>query len=135
MQRVPLATGALVASVNVWTGAPLLALWIGSEAQGTNGLSMASVAVVVIVLIVIEFVLVTVLTWLNARYDEVTGRPKMPRRPPPWRSSLGAEREELVKKEEGVSTIERIVSVSVAAGLLAFQIWFFFFSGSSLPAA
>jgi hypothetical protein len=135
VQRIALATGALVASVNVWTGAPLFAVWVGSRVQGTSGVKMGPLFVVVGVLIVLELVLVYALGWINGRYDHITGRDKLVRRPPPWRSSLSAEREDVVRREEGVNAIERVVSISVAAGLAAFQIWFFFFSGSSLPAA
>lgn len=134
-RRVALTTGALVASVNVWTGAPLLAVWVGSKVQGTSGVKMSALFVVVGVLIVAELVLVYALTWINAHYDRLMGRDKLVRRPPPWRSSLSSEREDVVRREEGLSAIERVVSISVAAGLAAFQIWFFFFSGSSLPAA
>lgn len=134
-KRIALWTGAVVASLNVWTGAPLLALWVGSKAQGTDGLSMSSVGLVVIVLAALELILVFVLTWCNSTYDRLVGKRQLVRRPPPWRSSLGAEREKIVRQEEGVSAIERIVSLSVAAGLAAFQVWFFFFSGSSLPPA
>jgi hypothetical protein len=33
-------------TANLWTGAPLLALWVGSQVVGKRALSMAAVAVV-----------------------------------------------------------------------------------------
>ena len=50
---------AALISVNVWTGAPLLAVWVGSKAQGNfSSLSMGAVALTVIVLAILEFGLV-----------------------------------------------------------------------------
>jgi hypothetical protein len=45
------------------------------------------------------------------------------------------EREEDTRRRYGISPIERVVVASVVAGVLAFEVWFFFFAGSSLPNA
>jgi hypothetical protein len=42
------ATG--LAAVNVWTGAPLLAVWVGSQTQGGGVLSLRGVVTVLVVL-------------------------------------------------------------------------------------
>src|SRR4051812_33304005 len=87
-ERLGLACLAALVSVNVWTGAPLLALWVGSKVQGNfTSLSMGAVAVVVLVLAIAEFALLTVLTWANGRYDELIGRPPVRRRYP-WHTSM-----------------------------------------------
>jgi hypothetical protein len=74
-----------------------------------------------------------VLTWLNAKYDELTGRPPAARHTSPWLRSMRDEREEDTRRKFGISPIERVVVASVVAAVLAFEIWFFFFAGSSLP--
>lgn len=133
--RVLLMAATALATTAAWTGAPLFALWVGSQAQGSIAPTMGSVAVVVIVLAIVEFVLVAILTNLSASYDRVSGRAMPTRRPPPWYSSMRAERDVDVIRHYGVSGVERVVAICCAIALLAFEIWFFFLSGSSLPAA
>jgi len=133
LERVGLGTLAALISVNVWTGAPLLAVWIGSKVQGNfSSLSMGAVALTVIVLAIVEFVLVVALSWVNAQYDRAIGRPPLRRRYP-WHASMRGEREEVIAQRQGVSGVERIAIVSVVAGALVFEFWFFFLAGSSLP--
>jgi hypothetical protein len=43
------------------------------------------------------------------------------------------EREADVQHKHGISAVERIVVICAVAGVLAFELWFFFFAGSSLP--
>jgi hypothetical protein len=131
--RVGLGSLAALISVNVWTGAPLFAVWVGSQAQGGFGsLSMGAVALTVIVLAIVEFGLVLALSWVNAQYDQAIGRPPLRRRYP-WHSSMRGEREEVIAQRQGVSGVERIAILSVVAGVLVFEFWFFFLAGSSLP--
>jgi len=131
--RVGLGSLAALISVNVWTGAPLFAVWVGSKVQGNfTSLSMGAVALTVIVLAIVEFCLVLALSWVNARYDRVIGRPPLRRRYP-WHSSMRGEREEVIAQRQGVTGVERIAILSVVAGVLVFEFWFFFVAGSSLP--
>jgi hypothetical protein len=44
-RAIVVVASALIA-VNIWTGAPLLALWVGSHAGGTTVLSTRAVAIV-----------------------------------------------------------------------------------------
>ena len=133
LTRIGFGGLAALISVNVWTGAPLLAVWMGSKAQGNfSSLSMGAVALTVIVLAVLEFGLVLALSWVNARYDQAIGRPPLRRRYP-WHSSMRGEREELIAQRQGVSGVERIAILMVVAGVLVFEFWFFFLAGSSLP--
>lgn len=133
LRRVALASASILVAVNVWTGCPLLAVWVGSRVVGDSGLSMSAVFVVVVVLAVGEILLTLALTWLSGRYDELTGRPQAARRTSPWLRSMRGEREEVAKRRAGVSPVERIVIFSVVACVIAFEVWFFFFAGSSLP--
>ena len=132
-KRIALAAATMLVSVNIWTGFPLLAVWVGSQVAGESGLSMGALFAVVAVLAVSVTAGVIALAWLSARYDELSGRPQAQRRTSPWMRSMRGEREEHAKKRQGVSGIERIVVISVVAAAVAFEVWFFFFAGSSLP--
>jgi hypothetical protein len=140
LRRTALAVGTALVSINVWTGAPLLAVWVGSHFEGWvggsgtgGGTTMRAVFVLVAVLAVLELALTLALTRLSAAYDELTGRPHAARRTSPWLRSMRGEREELARERAGISGVERVVVISVVAAALAFEIWFFFFAGSSLP--
>jgi hypothetical protein len=134
LKKIGLVTASALCSINLWTGAPLFAVWVGSKVQGNlNNLSMTAVFSVVAVLAATVFLLALVLTWLNAKYDELTGRPPAARQTSPWLRSMRDEREENVRRKYGISAVERVVVVSVVVAVLAFEVWFFFFAGSSLP--
>ena len=134
LKKIGLVAASAVCSINLWTGAPLFAVWVGSKVQGNlNNVSMTAVFSVILVLAVSVFGLGFLLTWLNAKYDEVTGRPPAARQTSPWLRSMRDEREEEVRRKYGISGVERAVVASVVAGVLAFEVWFFFFAGSSLP--
>jgi hypothetical protein len=133
LKRIGLASFTALLSLNVWTGGPLLAVWVGSKAQGSStSLGMTSVFIVIVVLAVVEGLLLLGLAWANTRYDELIGRPPVRRRYP-WLSSMRGERQEVIAKRQGISGLERIVVVSVVAGAAVFEFWFFFLAGSSLP--
>ena len=139
VKRLAIAAAAAVAGVNVWTGAPLLALWVGSRFEGWihsrdpgNGVTMRAVFVVVIVLAALELVLVFALGHFTAAYDELTGRPPEARRTSPWLRSMRGEREEFARRRHGISAIERILVVSVVGAVLVAEYWFFFLARSSL---
>ena len=133
VKRVLVAAASILASVNIWTGAPLLALWVGSRIVPSSGLSMTAVFVVIVVLAAGVLALTAALSWLSARYDDLTGRPAAARRTSPWLRSMRGEREETTRRKYGMSAIERIVVLSVTAAAIVFEVWFFFFAGSSLP--
>ena len=133
LKRVGLVSASALAAINIWTGAPLLALWVGSQVVGDSGLSMGAVFVVIVVLAACCLGLAWALTWLSAHYDELTGRPPASRRTSPWLRSMRGEREEHARERHGISAVERIVVAAVVLCVLVFEVWFFFFAGSSLP--
>jgi len=136
LQRIGLVAGSALVSINIWTGAPLLAVWVGSQVQqAQNKLSMTALFTVVAVLAVAVFALAWVLAWINGKYDEISGRPAETRQTSPWLRSMRGERESDARRKHGISAIERVVVISVIGAVLAFEIWFFFFAGSSLPNA
>ena len=135
LKRLGIVVATALAATNVWTGAPLLALWVGSHAQSGRLLSMRGVVTVVVVLAVVTFLLGWALTWLSAKYDKLTGRPAIAGQTSPWLRSMRGDRKEDIRARHGISAPEKVVAACVVAGVLAFEIWFFFFAGSSLPSS
>jgi hypothetical protein len=134
LERVALASTTALLSLNIWTGCPLLAVWIGSRFVPQTRLSMGAVFIVIAVLVGCVLASVAALARLNAAYDRIAGTAKV-RRTAPWLRSMRAERDDLAAERRGISTIERILTASVVVAVLAFEVWFFFFASSSLPNA
>ena len=130
-----LMAGTALAATAAWTGAPLFALWVGSQADDGSHPAMIAVIIVIAVLAVLEFALVVLLSTLNRWWERAAGMRPETRRPPPWYSSLRGERNRDVIRHRGVSGPEKAVAVCCAIALLAFEVWFFFFSSSSLPSS
>src|ERR1700686_2564875 len=103
-RRAAMAGLTAFITVNIWTGAPLFALWVGSKTVGRGTLSMGAVGVVVVVLAVVEFVLAVALTWLNKIYDELIGRPRVERRSA-WLRSMRAEAEGHISQRVGITLL------------------------------
>ncbi|HST56413.1 MAG TPA: hypothetical protein VLJ42_11060 [Solirubrobacteraceae bacterium] len=131
-ERVGLVSASALVALNIWTGCPLLALWIGSRLVGGDGLSMGAVFVVVIALSALELAMTIALTWMSTRYDERIARRFDQRRSSPWLRSMRGEREELIKGRLGVTPIEWVMMISVALAVITLETWFFFFAGSPL---
>jgi hypothetical protein len=134
LKKTGLVAASALCSINMWTGAPLLAVWVGSKVQGNlNNLSMAAIFSVVVVLGAAVFLLAWAVSWINAKYDEVTGRAQGARHTSPWLRSMRDEREADTRQKYRISPVERVLVISVVLAVLAFEVWFFFFAGSSLP--
>jgi hypothetical protein len=136
VKRVTVATASILVAINIWTGCPLLALWIGSRvASRAGGLSMLAVAVVVVTLAMLTVAMTVLLAWLSGTYDELIDRPLAARRTSPWLRSMRGEREKITREQQGITATERAIIGSVVACTLTFEVWLFFFAGSSLPSA
>jgi hypothetical protein len=127
-KRLLLAAATAFVTVNIWTGCPVLALWVGSQAVEERTLSMTGIFVVVITLAVLVFALAVVLGWLNNTYDELVGRPGIERRSP-WLRSMRGEAEGHISQRVGVTLLERIVVANVYFVVIAFMVWLVFFAG------
>src|SRR3954447_14214257 len=122
----------VLVTVNIWTGGPLLALWIGSRFQPTSGPSMLAIAVVAISLGVISYLLVRLLARIDAVYGQVTGRPSSVGRHVPWLRSMRGERPHEAKHARDLSRLEVILISMVVLVFVLFEIWFFFYSPSPI---
>jgi hypothetical protein len=139
LKRMVLAIAGALGNINIWTGAPALALWVGSQthewagsrAPGT-GVSMESILIVLAVLAVLEFGLIQVVTKVSDAYDKLTGR-RQTRRRSPWLRSLGGERDEAELGKYGVSAIERTAMIGVVVCVLLIEAWLIFSPRSALP--
>jgi hypothetical protein len=129
--RVVLATLTAILAANLYTGAPLLAIWVGSRVQGGSQLKMSTVGVVIGVLVVTIAILVYLLTRVEAAYKAVTGQPTE-RRTPPWLRSVRGEREEYERQRHPLTGFEKTLVAAVVVAVAGFEVWFFFFSGSPI---
>jgi hypothetical protein len=132
LKRVAMAGITAFIAVNIWTGCPLLALWVGSQFVGHGTLSMAAVGIVVVVLAVLVFTMALLLTWLNTIYGELTGRSPVERRSP-WLRSMRAEADAEISHRVGVTALERIVILNVYIAVIALLVWYVFFAGAPSP--
>ena len=128
--RVILAALTAILAINLVTGAPLFAIWVGSRIQQSTQLTMGTVAVVIGTLVATVAVIVFLLTRIEAMYKEVTGQPTS-RRTSPWLRSMRGERDEEYRRRPLTGYEKALVAVVVATGA-AFEVWFFFFSGSPI---
>src|SRR3954462_3452111 len=92
LKRAALLAAMTAGVLNVWTGSPLLALWIGSRVQGSGPPQMAPIFVVAICIAAFSLVLLRILRRLGPPSDRLTGRPPNVREHVPWLRSLRGER-------------------------------------------
>jgi hypothetical protein len=131
-KRFMLATLMAILALNIWTGGPLLAIWIGSRVQGEGPPTMGAVVTVVVALGAISFALYQALQATSRAYDRAVGAAAGPRTPAPWLRSMRDERSNYPGVASQLSMAERILVIVVIAAFAAFEIWFFFFAGSSI---
>ena len=121
-----------VVALNIWTGSPLLGLWVGSRVQGEGPPQMHAIFVVALVIGVVSFVLAQMLGRLSATYDELTGVAPTVRDHTPWLRSMRGERPQYVGVEPRLTALERILVIMVIVAVALFEVWFFFFSSSPI---
>ena len=133
VKPILLAAAMAFLALNVWTGSPLLAVWIGSKVQGEESQpSMAAYVVVILSLIAFSWGLYQLLKVVMGAYQDATGTRPTVRTHAPWLRSMRGERHEAAGAKARISGAEKIVVVTVLVAAAAFEIWFFFFSGSSI---
>jgi hypothetical protein len=133
LRRYGLAALAALIALNLWTGSPLLALWIGSQVQGDESQpSMGAFLTVLGCLVVFSVLLYQALKRVAHAYREAAGALPTMRTHAPWLRSMRGERPEHAGPRAQASAPERIIVACVILAALAFEIWFFFFSGSSI---
>jgi hypothetical protein len=133
LKPILLAAAMAFLALNVWTGSPLLAVWLGSKVQGEESQpSMGAYAVVILSLIFFSWGLYQLLKLTMGAYQEATGTTPTVRTHAPWLRSMRGERPNYRGSEARISGAEKVVVVTVLIAAAAFEVWFFFFSGSSI---
>jgi hypothetical protein len=119
-----------IAAANLFTGAPIVAVWAGSQVQSAQGrLSMGAVVVVIVVLAAMCLALVWALGRLGHAHDVLVGRPEH-RRQTPWMRPFNSPARQ--GREGGLSALDKVLVCAVVIAGLAFEAWFFFFAGASI---
>jgi hypothetical protein len=132
LKRIALVSAMTLTSLNVWTGSPLLALWVGSRVQGSGPPTMGAIGVATVTLAIVSAALLRILNAINDTYDKLMNR-KRRKRQSPWLRSLRGEREDFHDPDRDVmSAVEMVVIAMVLVAFVAFEVWFFFFSTSSI---
>jgi hypothetical protein len=132
LRPILLAAAMAFLALNVWTGSPLLAVWLGSRVQGEQSQpSMGAYAIVIVSLIVFSWGLYQLLKLVMNAYQDATGTHPTVRTHAPWLQSMRGERPEH-RVAKRISGAEKVVVVTVLIAAAAFEVWFFFFSGSSI---
>jgi hypothetical protein len=121
-----------VVTFNIWTGGPLLALWIGSRVQGSGPPSMLAVGLTAISLGVISYVMVRLLARIDAVYARIAGRGSSVSRHVPWLRSMRGERPHQQSHVHELSPLEIILIACVVLVVALFEVWFFFYSPSPI---
>jgi len=123
-----MAAATAFATTNIWTGCPLVALWVAGQVSGEHRITMTAFGVFVLAFAVLEGLTLTALAWLNDVHDQLTGRQRVERRSP-WLRAMSDEAEHHVSQRVGISLLERIVMINVYLVVIAFVVWYVFFAG------
>jgi len=121
-----------VVLLNLVTGSPLMAIWLGARVQGAGPPTMAAFFTFLGSFAAFSFLLVRLFAGLSRAYNELTGRRPTVREHLPWLRSLRGERPAEMGSKAGLSPLDLILVFMVLAAILAFEIWFFFYSGSPI---
>lgn len=128
------AKGGLIAlmalgSIALWIGSPIGWLWLASQMQrDSQATGFGPYLVVLVGIAVTAVVLAKLLSRLNQLYAAVSGADEV-RIVLPWHRGLRGENEGRAPR----TVLDVVMVVSVAIGLVAMGIWFFFLAGSPLP--
>ena len=119
-------------TLNLVTGSPLLAIWVGARVQGSGPPTMGAFFTFVCSFAVTSYVLVRAIAAVSRSYDALTGRRPTVRAHVPWLRSLRGERPAEMGSKAGLSALDVILVLVVLAAVVAFELWFFFYSGSPI---
>ena len=129
LKRAMVAGASAFVAVNIWTGAPLLALWVGSHLVSQTSLSMRGVAIVIAALATVVFTMTMLLSRLNQAYLDMVEAERGESEP----SRIDPAGDGVGRRWAAFTPIERIVVASVYVAVITLLVWFFFFAGSPIP--
>ncbi len=131
-EKIGLEAAMALAAVNIWTGSPLLALWIGARVATSTRPSMGVLVVIAGVMFGTSLVLIGLLNRASLAHDRLTGREQLVRRHVPWLRSMRAERVDHERSRSSLTPLDRIVVGTVVLAVLLFEAWFFLASPSPI---
>ncbi|HEX8745042.1 MAG TPA: hypothetical protein VF712_18095 [Thermoleophilaceae bacterium] len=132
LKRVGLMIVTGVLTLNIWTGSPIFALWVGSQVQGSGPPKMSSVFVAASLLAVQSLILALLLQRVSTAYERMTGQYSTVRQHTPWLRSMRGERPVYPGVSPRLTMPERVLVGMVLVVVVIFEIWFFFFSTSPI---
>src|SRR5918994_5317287 len=122
LKPILLAAAMAFLALNVWTGSPLLAVWLGSKVQGeASQPSMGAYAVVILSLIAFSWGLYQLLKLVMRAYQDATGTRPTVRTHAPWLRSMRGERPDYPGNTARISGAEKIVVLTVIIAAVAFE--------------
>lgn len=121
-----------VGSVTLWLGIPLFWVWLASQITKTSQPTLGPYLMVLVGIPVSMVVVGKLLAKLNHVYGQVTGTAPRVRVQLPWLRSMRGERPHEQRHVGELSALEKILVVAVVIAIAAFEIWFFFYSGSPI---
>jgi uncharacterized membrane protein YhaH (DUF805 family) len=130
LQQLGLTVAMAVVAINVPTGSPIAALWIGSQLQGSGPPKMSSVAVVIVAMAAFSLGLIRLLTLLGRQHDRLTGLTPQVHMHAPWLRSMRGERPVYPGEKAQITALEWILVAVVVLTVIAFEVWFLLYSGS-----
>jgi MFS family permease len=130
MRRLLHGSGGLATALAVGFGIPLLWVWIASQIAGTKRDLTPSLAILISTGILVSYWLALMIGgWLRGRSvdaEKELGR----KRRRSWNRSF---RDEPIAADREIDAVERVFIVVALIGIVAFEVWFFFFAGDPLP--
>lgn len=90
--RIVLGATTVILSLNLCTGLPVLALWLGSQTTGDQPFSMTGIVAALIALAILEAISLMALDRISTTYDGMIGRPPPVHQPAPWLSACERQR-------------------------------------------
>jgi hypothetical protein len=124
LKRATMAAVTALATVNVWTGCPLLALWVGSRAVGRHDLSMGAIVVVLVVLALLEGAMLLLLAWLSSVYDELIGLHRSEAELTWIRRLCAPPRAPGAHRRLALTSVEGVVVINVYVAVVASIAWY-----------
>ena len=135
LKGVGLIAGMVVSGLNVTFGAPIAGMLVASRVTGGSQISMFAALMFCVVAAAVAFVFVRLLAILGAAHDRLVGRDAMVvRRHVSWMRSMSGERPHAHDGPGGgrLSALDVVMITLVVLVVVAFEVWFLFYSGSPL---
>jgi hypothetical protein len=131
-KRAALVVLMALLTINVFTGSPLLAMWVGSQVQGPGPPTMAAYGSAAATLAGGSFLLVRLLAMASRSHDSLLGRRATVKEHLPWLRSMRGARPHEESSQRTLVALDVILIAAVVVAFVAFEIWLLFYAGSPI---